>query len=41
MGIGIAIVALYAFLAGVLIFKYEKPSKNRGKITGRGGDFES
>ena len=39
--IGIAIVGLYAVLAGVLIFKYEKPKKNRGKITGRGGDFES
>ena len=38
---GIAIVGLYAVLAGVLIFKYEKPKKNRGKITGRGGDFES
>jgi hypothetical protein len=41
MAIGIAIVGLYAVLAGVLIFKYEKPKKNRGKITGRGGDFES
>jgi hypothetical protein len=40
MWVGIVIVALYAFLAGVLIFKYEKPKKNRGKITGRGGDFE-
>jgi hypothetical protein len=40
MAIGIAIVGLYAVLAGVLIFKYEKPKKNRGKITGRGGDFE-
>ena len=36
-----AIIGLYAVATIVLVFVYEKPKKNRKKITGRGGDFES
>jgi hypothetical protein len=36
-----AIIGLYALATFILVFVYEKPKKNRKKITGRGGDFES
>jgi hypothetical protein len=36
-----AIIGLYALATIILVFVYEKPKKNRKKITGRGGDFES
>ena len=36
-----AIIGLYAVATIILVFVYEKPKKNRKKITGRGGDFES
>lgn len=39
MAIGIAIVVVYAFMVGVLVFRYDHPSARRGKISGRGGDF--
>ncbi len=40
MIVGITIFALYAIFLGYLIFKYERPSGEKSKITGRGGDFE-
>jgi len=39
MFIGIAIFATFTVLLGLLIFKYERPTRTRRKITGRGGDF--
>jgi hypothetical protein len=33
------IIAVYAGLLGLLIFRYEKPTRDRKKLTGRGGDF--
>jgi hypothetical protein len=30
----------FAVLLGFLLWIYEHPPKNRGKQTGRGGDFE-
>ena len=41
MNVVFAIIGLYAVATIVLVFVYEKPKKNRKKITGRGGDFES
>jgi hypothetical protein len=41
MNAAFAIIGLYAVATIVLVFVYEKPKKNRKKITGRGGDFES
>jgi hypothetical protein len=37
----LVIISLYAIATFALIFVYEKPKRNRRKITGRGGDFES
>jgi hypothetical protein len=39
--IAFVIIGIYAAAALFLVFAYEKPSNNRRKITGRGGDFES
>lgn len=36
-----AVIALFTIATGVLIYVYEKPAKERPRITGRGGDFES
>jgi hypothetical protein len=33
------IIAVYGALLGLLIFRYEKPTRDRKKLTGRGGDF--
>lgn len=41
MNAAFAIIGLYSVATIVLIFVYEKPKRNRRKITGRGGDFES
>jgi hypothetical protein len=35
------IIAVYIIATLSLIFVFEKPRRNRKKITGRGGDFES
>ncbi len=35
----LVVLALYAGLLGLLIFRYEKPTRDRKKLTGRGGDF--
>jgi hypothetical protein len=34
------LAAFISVLAGILV-AYERPNKNKKKITGRGGDFES
>jgi len=39
MFIGLAIFVIFAALVSLLIFKYERPTRTRRKITGRGGDF--
>ena len=36
----VIIFVLMAALLGILLWIYEHPPKNRGKRTGRGGDFE-
>jgi len=41
MNAAFAIIGLYAVATIVLVFVYEKPKRNRRKITGRGRDFES
>lgn len=41
MNVAFAVIGLYAIATSALIFVYEKPKRNRRKITGRGGDFES
>ena len=38
--IGIAIVLCFAALIGILIYKFDRPSGPREKLTGRGGDFQ-
>lgn len=38
--IGIAIFVIFAVALGFFLFRYENPSQKRGKITGRGGDFQ-
>ena len=37
----LVIVGLFAVAVAVLVLAYEKPSKTKKKLTGRGGDFES
>lgn len=40
MDIGLAIFLFFAASLGLLIYAYERPSRNKGKkLTGRGGDF--
>ena len=38
--IGLFIVGGFAVVVTFFVLVYEKPKKSRGKITGRGGDFE-
>lgn len=40
MKIGLAIFVVYAVALVLLIARYERPSKKKPRITGRGGDFE-
>jgi len=40
MEIGLLIFALFALLVGVVIYRFEYPTKSAKKITGRGGDFD-
>jgi hypothetical protein len=40
MKTGILLIFIFVSLTGVLIYRFEKPSKSKRKITGRGGDFE-
>ena len=37
----IVIVGLFAVAVAIFLVVYEKPSKAKKKMTGRGGDFES
>ncbi|MEI6671684.1 MAG: hypothetical protein WCL15_06630 [Actinomycetes bacterium] len=39
MVIGLVIFIAFTFLLAVLIIAYDRPTKARRKITGRGGDF--
>ena len=34
-------IGLFTLTVGFLVFVYEKPTKSKHKLTGRGGDFES
>jgi len=40
MEVGFVLFALFVLLVSYAIFRYEQPNKPRGKITGRGGDFQ-
>lgn len=40
MEIGIAIVVVYAVAVIVLVKGFDRPRKNRQRLTGRGGDFD-
>jgi hypothetical protein len=35
------VIGVFAMILAALLFAYERPAKNKKKITGRGGDFES
>ncbi len=35
----VAVFALFAGVLAILIISYERPTRARRKITGRGGDF--
>jgi limonene-1,2-epoxide hydrolase len=41
MEFGFVIIAIYAIAIIVLTTRYDRPKKNRSRLTGRGGDFES
>jgi len=40
MEVAIAIFALFALLVGLVVYRFEHPTKGDPKITGRGGDFQ-
>jgi hypothetical protein len=35
------VIGVFAMILAALLIAYERPAKNKKKITGRGGDFES
>jgi hypothetical protein len=35
------VIAVFAMIIGALVAAYERPTKSKKKLTGRGGDFES
>jgi hypothetical protein len=35
------VVGVFAMIIAALLIAYERPSKSKKKLTGRGGDFES
>ena len=37
----VIVISVFAMIVFALILAYERPSKNKKKMTGRGGDFES
>ena len=41
MGVGLLIIAVFTTVVLFMLFKYESGQKNKGSLTGRGGDFES
>jgi len=34
------VIGAFALVLGALLIAYERPARNKKKITGRGGDFE-
>jgi len=34
------VIGAFAVVLGALLIAYERPARNKKKITGRGGDFE-
>jgi hypothetical protein len=34
------VVGAFVLILGALLIAYERPARNKKKITGRGGDFE-
>ncbi len=40
MKVGLAIFAVYSVVLVILVTRYDRGSKDRPRITGRGGDFE-
>jgi hypothetical protein len=38
---GIIVVAGFLAVVAVFIIRYERPTSNRKKVSGRGGDFEA
>jgi hypothetical protein len=34
------VIGAFALVLGSLLIAYERPARNKKKITGRGGDFE-
>jgi hypothetical protein len=37
----IIIIGIFAVIIATLLIAYERPVKNKKKMTGRGGDFEA
>jgi hypothetical protein len=35
------VIGVFIMILAALLVAYERPAKNKKKITGRGGDFES
>jgi hypothetical protein len=35
------VIGVFIMIVAALLVAYERPTKNKKKITGRGGDFES
>jgi len=35
------LIGVFAMFIAALLIAYERPNKNKKKMTGRGGDFES
>jgi hypothetical protein len=35
------VIGVFIMIVAALLVAYERPAKNKKKITGRGGDFES
>ena len=35
------LIGAFVVVVGVMLIAYERPTRNKKKITGRGGDFES
>ncbi len=41
MRIALVLVSVYALAVTYLVTRVDRPKKNRQRLTGRGGDFES
>lgn len=40
MEVGLVLFLLFGLLVLTALYRYENPRKSRGKMTGRGGDFQ-